>query len=88
MSLWDRERCHQLLQEDTHSPECLAAGGKSTETAMGWFLQDATGSAVGQGRHVPDHSQQKAELNAAGWLGAGIQHRGGDNPEAEIAKEG
>jgi len=39
-----------------------------------------------QGRLVPDHSLQKSELTAAGWLGARIQHSGGDNVEAEMAE--
>lgn len=80
-----------MPQEDTDSPRCLGEETwqleeKSQKLSLAGFFRMPQVHLWAQGKHVLDHSQQKAELNAAGWLGIGIQHRGGDNVETETAE--
>lgn len=66
-----------MPQEDTHSLECLGAETWQLEERaqkLSWagLFRMLWGHLWVQGRHVPDYSQQKAELNAAEWLGLGF----------------
>lgn len=70
-------------QQDTHSLEHLKnrlGSWKKGHESCNWLVSLGCHRVTcGYLCHSLHHRQQKAQLNVAGWLGAGTEHREGDN---------